>query len=416
MTKDWTLGSTSVRYETGGRGAGTISTGHGDHGGVSYGAYQLSSRAGTLREYLAQSRYAEHFAGLTPATPEFNARWKELARTDPGFAADQHDFIHASHYQAERDRLKARGIDLSDRGPAVQDALWSTSVQLRTLTPGIVEKGLKEKFGSRYRLDQLSDRDIVEAIQDYKIQHTRRLFRSSPDAWEGLLNRARREKEDLVALAEGREPARGAQAAPARRAEVERAQAALNALGIGDGDGSPLDVDGRLGPRSREALAAFQRERGLDGDGGLNAATLAALDAALAKHAAPPQHPPQLDQPGHRDHRLYLQAVAGLEKLDAAAGFGTRERLERAAAVMAYEARIGGLQRIDRIVQSADGQRLFAIEGDPRDPSHQRAVADKAQASAQPIAQTTRALEQDAPAPAPRPQPVAPQPTAPMQA
>ncbi|MEI2429443.1 hypothetical protein RDV84_21845 [Lysobacter yananisis] len=58
-------------------------------------------------------------------------------------------------------------------------------MQLRTLTPGIVEKGFKEKFGPRYQLDQLSDRDIVEAIQDYKTQHTGRLFRSSPDAWEG---------------------------------------------------------------------------------------------------------------------------------------------------------------------------------------------------------------------------------------
>lgn len=410
MTKDWTLGSTSERYETGGRGPGTISTGRGDHGGVSYGAYQLSSRAGTLREYLDQSRYGERFAGLVPGTPGFDAKWKELARTDPGFAADQHEFIKASHFEAERDKLKARGIDLSDRGPAVQDALWSTSVQLRALTPGIVEKGLKEKFGTDYRLERLSDRDIVEAIQDYKIHHTQRLFRSSPEAWEGLLNRARNEKADLIALAEGREPARDTRAQAPRSAEVERAQSALNALGIGDRGGQPLEVDGRLGPRSREALQAFQREHGLDDDGRLNPQTLRALDVALAKQAATAG--PRLDERAHPDHGLYLQAVAGLEKLG---GFGGRDALERAAATMAYEARIGGLQRIDLIVQSPDGKRLFAVEGDPHDPSHRRAVADKAQAIAQPVQESSRALAQDAVAQLPAQAPARPQPAAPMQ-
>jgi len=412
MTKDWTLGSTSERYETSGRGAATISTGRGDHGGVSYGAYQLSSRAGTLHEYLQQSRYGEQFAGLTPTTPAFNAKWKELARSDPGFAADQHDYIHRSHYQAERDRLKARGIDLSDRGPAVQDALWSTAVQLRALTPGIVEKGLRQKFGPDYVLERLSDRDIVEAIQDYKIEHTRRLFRSSPEAWPGLLDRARHEKQDLVALAEGREPARAEKARAPASADVERAQAALNALGIGDRDGRPLDVDGRLGARSREAVKAFQQAQGLDQDGRLNPRTLQALDATLAERATAAQGP-RIDERGHRDHALYLQAAAALEKLGG--DFARGDARERAAATMAYEARIGGLQRIDHIVPSADGRRLFAVEGDPLDPSHRRAVVDKAQAVAQTLQETTRALEQDAPARTPSP-PATPQPAAPAQA
>lgn len=410
MTKDWKLGSTSEHYETGGRGAATVSTGNGDHGGVSYGAYQLSSRAGTLREYLQQSDYRDRFAGLTPATPEFNARWKELARTDPGFAADQHEYIKSSHYEAERDRLTARGIDLRDRGPAVQDALWSTSVQLRTLTPGIVEKGLKEKFGPDYRLDRLSDRDIVEAIQDYKLHHTERLFRSSPEAWEGLRNRARHEKDDLVALAEGRAPDRGERARAPRSAEVERAQAALNALGVGDREGRPLDVDGRLGARSREALQAFQRERGLNDDGRLDPSTLRALDAAVAARSTQTPQGPRLDQRGHPDHALYLQASAALERLGDA--FGRGDDLQRAAATMAYEARIGGLQRIDHMLLSPDGRRLFAVEGDPHDPSHRRAVADKAQACTQSVQESTRALAQDAPAQA---QPAAARPSAPMQ-
>jgi hypothetical protein len=41
----WTLGQTSEKYESGGRGAGTINdyTNSGDYGGASYGAYQYAS-------------------------------------------------------------------------------------------------------------------------------------------------------------------------------------------------------------------------------------------------------------------------------------------------------------------------------------------------------------------------------------
>lgn len=53
----WHMGQTSARYESSGIGPGTISSGKGDAGGVSYGSYQLSSKKGTLKEYLDQSAY-----------------------------------------------------------------------------------------------------------------------------------------------------------------------------------------------------------------------------------------------------------------------------------------------------------------------------------------------------------------------
>ena len=45
-----TLGSVSSKYETGGRGVGTVSTGKGDHGGVSYGKHQMT--AATMTSFL----------------------------------------------------------------------------------------------------------------------------------------------------------------------------------------------------------------------------------------------------------------------------------------------------------------------------------------------------------------------------
>lgn len=170
-------------------------------GGISYGVYQLSSDMGTLQEYLNQSLYREQFKNLRPTTLEFNAKWRELANSDPGFAKEQHDFIGRTHYRTESDRLKDRGIDLSGRGRAVQDALWSTAVQFRGLTPSLFARGLEASFGKNYELSELSDKDIVMAVQDYKISNNSSLFRRSPDVWPGLIRRAKSEREDLVELA-----------------------------------------------------------------------------------------------------------------------------------------------------------------------------------------------------------------------
>src|SRR5882672_5967035 len=49
-----TLGDLSSKYETGGRGPGTVSSGIGDAGGVSYGSYQMTSRnGGTVGRFVS---------------------------------------------------------------------------------------------------------------------------------------------------------------------------------------------------------------------------------------------------------------------------------------------------------------------------------------------------------------------------
>ena len=124
----WQLGTVSAHYEANGLNPGTVSSGVGDHGGASYGIYQLSSKTGTVGEYLSQSSYGPRFDGLEPATTPFNARWKDVAHSDANFGPDQRDFIARTHFQPRVDELKADGVDLSRRGMAVQEALWSTSV------------------------------------------------------------------------------------------------------------------------------------------------------------------------------------------------------------------------------------------------------------------------------------------------
>lgn len=194
----WTLGQTSARYETGGRGPGTVSTGQGDHGGVSYGSYQLSTNEGAVQAFLRfNPAVGARFASLQPGTEAFSRQWAAQAEADPqGFHVAQHAFIQNTYYDRQMRRLQAVGIDLSDRGPAVQDMLWSTAVQFQNRTRSIVNGALQGQ-----ELNTLSDVDIVSKVQDYKRDNNNRLFASSPKLWPGLLARAANEKNDLVELA-----------------------------------------------------------------------------------------------------------------------------------------------------------------------------------------------------------------------
>jgi len=204
--QDWMLGATSKLFESGKAGAAATSSGKGDHGGASYGTYQLSSKTGTLGRFLSSSRYGEEFAGLQPGTPEFNKRWRQVAKNDPAFGAAQHDFIKSTHYDPAMAGLKGAGLDLSGRGAAVQDALWSTSVQFGagSARRGTGAIGMFIKALNGRDLSQMTDAEIVAATQDHKISNNDRLFAKSDAATRaGTLARAVNEKAALLRLAPG---------------------------------------------------------------------------------------------------------------------------------------------------------------------------------------------------------------------
>ena len=319
----WQLGSVSAHYEANGLNPGTVSPGTGDHGGVSYGIYQLSSRTGTVREYLDQSAYGPKFEGLEPATNPFNSRWKNTAQTDAGFGPDQRDFIAKSHFHPCVDALKADDVDLSQRGIAVQEALWSTSVQYRGMTTKLFEGALQDKLGQNYKqeIDKISDRDIVSAVQDYKMKHVDENFRHSSERQrEGIRNRIPREKQDLVDLAEGRTPDYGQASrytvSSHPSAETRQVQDKLNALGYTDGRRRPIAVDGIDGHATRAAIAAFQHDNHLAPDGVAGPRTQAALDAHLHQGRTAPASAPQAATEPHAattadlNARSYWDALA----------------------------------------------------------------------------------------------------------
>ena len=127
------LGNLSKKYEVGDRGPGTVSGGHGDPGGVSYGSYQLASKFGNARKFLAREgkRWEEEFASLDEGTEPFSAVWKAIAEREPTVFHDaQHDFIQRTHFEPQVAKIRSlSGIDVMTCSHALQDVVWSTAVQ-----------------------------------------------------------------------------------------------------------------------------------------------------------------------------------------------------------------------------------------------------------------------------------------------
>jgi LysM repeat protein len=127
------LGQLSEKFETGGRGPGTVSSGKGDKGGASYGSYQMTSAAGgTVKQFVSQADFPwrTDFAGLTPGTAAFTAKWKAIAAAEAEkFQAVQHQYIKRTHYDVLVDNVLDEGLDIGTRSMALQDVIWSTAVQ-----------------------------------------------------------------------------------------------------------------------------------------------------------------------------------------------------------------------------------------------------------------------------------------------
>jgi LysM repeat protein len=129
------LGKLSERYETGGRGAGTVSTGAGDRGGVSYGSYQMTSRpnGGTVRRFVSQPDFPfrDLFRNLAPGGPGFSAAWRRLAaERGAEFQSAQHDYIKKTHFDPLVQKIiDEDGLNVLTRSHTLQDVIWSTAVQ-----------------------------------------------------------------------------------------------------------------------------------------------------------------------------------------------------------------------------------------------------------------------------------------------
>ncbi|MEH3120653.1 MAG: LysM peptidoglycan-binding domain-containing protein [Sphingomonas phyllosphaerae] len=201
------LGNLSMKYETGyapgqeGAAAAKVSSGIGDPGGKSYGAYQLTSSASSgaqVKKFLANegAAWATRFDGLDPTKPgAFEQTWKAVAAEQPAaFFKAQHDYIERTHYSPVADRARAAGLDLSTQPQAVRDAVWSMSVQ-HAGASRIVATALD----SLPQGGASGARDIIDAFYDARSAYVKDVAMPAQTR-QSLLDRYVAERRDALAM------------------------------------------------------------------------------------------------------------------------------------------------------------------------------------------------------------------------
>ena len=200
------LGSLSAKYETGGRGPGTVSTGSGDPGGVSYGSYQMATKMGTVTRFVTQAgfQWANDFANLQAGTAQFTAVWKRIAtdQTD-AFQRAQHEFIKKTHYDLLASKiLTDDSLDVNSRSRAVQDVVWSTAVQHGGATP-IVHRACATLTCKQ--TDSNYDEQLIRAVYAERGRkkpdgNLAYFSKSSSNVQAGVAKRFKSELQDALAM------------------------------------------------------------------------------------------------------------------------------------------------------------------------------------------------------------------------
>lgn len=144
--------------------------------GKTYGKYSLPSymtengpttnrAANSPALRFVRQEYPEEFKGLVPASRQFDTQWQKQAANDPvGFERKQREFHAQDTVTPVVNDMRSSGVDLSDRGPAVQELVFNTVSEYGSAYP--ITRALDGK-----EVALMSDAEIIRAVQDSKIKH-----------------------------------------------------------------------------------------------------------------------------------------------------------------------------------------------------------------------------------------------------
>lgn len=140
---------------------------------------------------------AKNFEGKKPGSAEFDKAWKDLASKEPEFFDRlQHNYIQSTHYAPAVNKVeKATGLNIADRSAAIQDVLWSTSVQHGS-------GGAATIFKNAGITDNMTDAEIIIRIyRERSANDGKKYFPSSSDAVrKGVVNRFKSELSDALKM------------------------------------------------------------------------------------------------------------------------------------------------------------------------------------------------------------------------
>lgn len=195
-----TLGDLAKKYESSGNPS-TIARTKGDIGGASYGTYQITQN--TMPGFLSYLKDSGNplsavLSGVKIASGAFDNAWKTAAKQNGGqtLKAAEEGFIKQSHYDpAAKSISKATGVDVNKRSNALQQVLWSVSVQHGA-------GGAKNIFSRAGINNKMSDAQIINAVyRERSANNGMKYFpSSSPSVRASVLGRFKKEEKDAIKL------------------------------------------------------------------------------------------------------------------------------------------------------------------------------------------------------------------------
>lgn len=196
------LGIRASKYESNLNPA-EISDDQGDYGGKSYGAWQFSSKTGSLDSFINSLKGSNNdmYYKLVNAKANdnntfgenFDAAWKSIASQNKDrFLKVQQNYVKVNFYDTVAQSLKSKlNFDISKRSNALKESLWSTVVQ-----HGV---GGATSIFSKLNLNN-SDSNIINDLYNER-QNVNLYFRSSsPEIRQSVYNRFTIEKQDMLSM------------------------------------------------------------------------------------------------------------------------------------------------------------------------------------------------------------------------
>lgn len=190
------LGSLSALYESGKKGSEAI--GWDSTGGTSYGKYQIATKTGTMDQFMLylKENNPEAYKRLSAAGPAdsgkegaFAQEWQKLAK-EGGLGTSEHEFIKKTHFDVAEKGLKDPKLaKLIEKNTALQDVLWSTSVQHGG-------KGASSIFNKVYK-EGMSEEDLIKAV--YAERGTK-FGRSTEAVQQSVAGRFQEEQKRALAM------------------------------------------------------------------------------------------------------------------------------------------------------------------------------------------------------------------------
>lgn len=200
------LGELSAKYESNGDPA-TISDGAGDYGGKSYGVYQFAINAGVPEAFIeyacsypdeALANYGKTLAQFEVGSDDFDEQWRAIGTADPeGFSKLQHDYVKGVYYDSAVELLSNIGFSMDGHSEALQQVLWSRSVQYSSYWMPELFQSAAVLAGTT--LDAIDDHNLIYNIYEVNITDSS-WHQGSPDVQAGLINRFNNEREEALAM------------------------------------------------------------------------------------------------------------------------------------------------------------------------------------------------------------------------